>query len=37
VPAGTGADKGPWAPYPAHITNGMCDNNASSATPYPCH
>jgi hypothetical protein len=29
---------GPWAPYPAHITNGMCDNNARSATPsaYPC-
>jgi hypothetical protein len=28
---------GPWAPYPAHLTNGMCDNNARSATPYPCH
>jgi hypothetical protein len=28
---------GPWAPYPAHLSNGLCDNNARSATPYPCH
>jgi Spirocyclase AveC-like len=28
---------GPWAPYPAHIINDMCDNNARSTTPYPCH
>jgi Spirocyclase AveC-like len=28
---------GPWQQYPAHLTNGMCDNNAAAAaTPYPC-
>jgi len=27
---------GPWARYPAHIVNGMCDNNTTSSTPYPC-
>ena len=27
---------GPWKHYPAQLTNGMCDNNARSSTPYPC-
>lgn len=27
---------GQWAEYPTHLTNGMCDNNSSGPTPYPC-
>lgn len=27
---------GPWAQYPAHLTNGMCDNNSRGPTHYPC-
>jgi Spirocyclase AveC-like len=25
-----------WERYPAHLTNGMCDNNTNGPTAYPC-
>jgi hypothetical protein len=39
VPAMVAAPySGPWHTYPAHLTNGMCDNNVGpgTPTPYPC-